>query len=622
MRRLGPGWLAFRLRYATERKTGLLRRRSPLQPWPAPLPATARPLPIVQSGALRQWLTTNLDGAGRDALSARVSALREHHFDVFGTQVTLASWHDDPRADVSYPAVAHWSDVEEFPGVDLKRVWEPSRFGWAFDLARAELALPDSGAGELFWELLDWWMQENPPNAGVNWACGQEASIRLMAVTAVAQAMAHTVTDDRATRLVTLAAVTGRRVAANIAYARSQRNNHHASEAVGLLTAGYWMGDAEGERLFRLGERHLVEVAEELIFPDGGSSQYSTNYHRVFVQDLVWASLLYQRMGRQLPHSVDDALRRAAGFLSALVEPISGWAPFFGPDDGARVLPLDQVPHRQLAHDSHLACAVAQVPCLCGIDANASTEGLAWFGLTAPASATPRPHGPWAATFPDMGVHLLGRGTTRVYVRCGEYRFRPTQEDQLHCDIWVDGQNIATDAGTQSYTPAPGEPGALDRPWHHNTVTINGQPHMPKVSRFLWARWAVGSVHDWDPSIPSAAFELRTASGTLRRRVRVGHRRVAFSDSAWPETGLQVYWNVLLGHLSNLNYDISARLHTTVSAQSAAYGDATLQPTVTLQATASVSYSVGALGHEHPGGSVSDASPLRQHALKLPADQN
>ncbi|MCP3878979.1 MAG: hypothetical protein GY701_11405, partial [Sulfitobacter sp.] len=341
-----------------------------------------------------------------------------------------------------------------------------SRFTWAFDLARAELLSPTLGAGELFWELFDEWEEQNPPNTGVNWACGQEATFRLISCLCAAQAMPHLLTEDRTAKLNRLADVTAARILSNIAYARSQRNNHHASEAVGLITAGCLFPGDEADIYRRRGFAELAEVAGSLILEDGGSSQYSTNYHRVFLHDLVWARAVASAAGCTLPAEIDAAAIRATRYLHALMEPASGMAPFMGPDDGARVLPLSAAPHRHVRDDVTLSLATF-MPEVGGIDGQES-EALAWFGYEAGSPGVNRDLRS-AYSFPDMGVHVLRNDDWTVYVRCGSPEFRPTEDDQLHCDVWYQGLNIAPDSGTQSYSPAIGEPGALASAENHNS---------------------------------------------------------------------------------------------------------------------------------------------------------
>ncbi len=532
-RRMGAEWVLFRLRYASERKLGLHERRSPVKAWPEPAGYLTALPEVVRPEALRMWLRENATQNQRLYSQSLVDRLRRREFDVFGAIVRIESWHHDPVHDVCYESSVHWSKVAEFERVDVKCVWEPSRFGWAFGLARAE-HLGVEGAAELFWELLESWMEENAPNAGIQWACGQEASIRLMAVSLAAMAMPDSWSPGRLALIEQLIEVTADRVEANIAYARSQRNNHHASEAVGLVACALMLpGHPRALRWLDQGTKHLTEVANVLILEDGGSSQYSTNYHRVFLHNFVWVAALSEAVGHDLGRDFQEAFRRASEYLLAFMEPQSGHGPFIGHDDGAELLPAFCQPHRLLGPDVQLLRAYFEMPRAVGPEI--WDEWLAWFGLEyGPGDPVGGHPGPGYRHFPKMGIVIMWAGPHRIYVRCGPFEFRPSQADQLHVDVWEDGVNLVGDPGTFSYRPRPGELGLLDSAFDHNTITLHGRDHMPKVGRFLFARWAEGRVLTLtcDHGEVVGEFECVTGSGRIHRVVKLSREGPFVSEGA------------------------------------------------------------------------------------------
>ena len=544
-RRLGPAWIVFRIRYAAGLRLGHVRRSSPLRPWAQTGISTAMPVPVVDAVGLRNWLLEHTDEKRKARLRATVERVSAMEFNVFGQTSSIRHWHHDGVSNVVYRRDVHWSQVREADDADLKCVWEPSRFGWAFELVRAHHVLGDVDAAEAFWRAFESWRDQNPPNAGVNWICGQEASVRLMAVALAAQAMPDTVDQQRARWIHELATATGERVESNIRYARSQRNNHHASEAVGLITSAYLSGPGGvRDRWWALGELHLLEVAEQLIFADGGSSQYSTNYHRVFVHNLVWAVLMYRAVGREVPADMLGALRRATVFLAALGDPRSGYGWFFGADDGSRVLAVSDAPHRQLSDDVHLASAVAGIECGCGCDLRlVDSESLHWFGLGRPA-ATHRPGRPEVQSFADVGVHVLSCGATTVFVRCGSHTYRPSQDDQLHCDVWFEGKNIVLDSGTGSYRPTAHGLPMFDEVWDHNGPHLAGVPHSPKVGRFLRASWPTGTAIDiaCDAASVEGTFVVKVNGNSFTRSVRVVDGEVRVTDRCDAKDEFVVRW--------------------------------------------------------------------------------
>ena len=72
------------------------------------------------------------------------------------------------------------------------------------------------------------------------------------------------------------------------------------------------------------------------------------------------------------------------------------------------------------------------------------------------------------------------------YASLSRFRFRPSQADAMHVDLWVKDQNLLSDAGTYSYN--------TDARWlkyfpgtqSHNTVQFDDRDQMPRLGRFLF----------------------------------------------------------------------------------------------------------------------------------------
>jgi len=522
LRHLGPAWALYRAQYAAELRTGLVERRTPQACWGFEPERRAAPTPVrghlVHVGDLRHWHEAN--GVAPDA--ARIDRLRAGSFDVFGAEVRPESWHHDPISGVTYPSDVHWTKARELPGVDVKLVWEPARFTWAFELARAGLAEPGGGAGALFWEMFEAWCWESPPNTGVHWACGQEAAIRLFAVAIAGDVLAEAATGEQAALFEQFVDATARRILANIPYARSQQNNHWTSEAVGLLaTAAIAPWLSISEESLQVGLRELDRSCTKLVMPDGGTSQYSLNYHRVFIADLVMAAVVARHGAFTLPASVTDALERATALLGSLIVPATGDGPWFGSDDGADVLPLARAAHHDLRPTVQLASAALGQPL--PLPPGPWDEAVVWLFGSAPldARAVADP-GPGVAVFADAGVAAAQTGPFRCTVRGGPHRFRPSHADQLHVDVWFQGVPVAVDAGTFSYK-APGWDTEFAATGVHNTVTVDGRSQMDKISRFFWAPWSSGHVGPLGGA-HGLAVEAEH-DGYVRLSLRVTHRR-------------------------------------------------------------------------------------------------
>lgn len=489
---LGWRWALTRLYLGAEHRSGVLERRTPLAKWDAyelDGKPTFRPVK-VHTEAAGEFIA-DLPSEVHDGLRTHLERLKSREFDIFGTICPMASWHEEPLTPASYPPDQHWSKVKELADADLKLIWEPSRFAWVFDLARLHALDQSTAAPDVFWSLFEDWCDENQPHAGVNWKCGQEAAIRLMAVTFGAMTFGdEPITDERRQLLAQFADVTAHRIIAHWRYARSQDNNHIVSEAVGLITVALLFPElAVAPKARKLGERLLREACEKLVFADGGTSQYSLNYHRVFMENFIWAMWLYRSLDLQVPTELERALDRTHRFLLAITQKSDGAAGNWGNNDGAHLLPLAGTRHLDVRPT---LCMASQLLDGATFDWAGPAEEAVWWLVGRPKCHLPNkpePEGVQTRIFPYAGISIITNGNNRALLRGGPYQlFRPPQCDFGHVELWLDGEQVVSDLGTFSYKPKPEEPDYSETQWH-NMPHAPGQHQMTRLSRFLWGDW-------------------------------------------------------------------------------------------------------------------------------------
>jgi hypothetical protein len=519
LRTQGPGWLAFRVRYALERRAGLLRRRLPATSWDAqPLRSFLRDADLARPEAYLAYrrggapaFFTPADGPaarallagwdeGRDGPVERVEELRRGVLRYFEhTPAAVGSppdWHVSPFTGGRVPADRHWSRIGDFGHGDIKVLWEPGRFGFVYTLVRAARRTGDGRCAELFWEWVESWCAHNPPQLGPHWKCGQEASLRVMAWCFGLYGFldAPATTPGRVAALAQMIAVTGRRIEATLGYALSQRNNHAISEGTGLWTIGLLFPELRAAPRWRaLGRRVLEAMGRELIYDDGAFAQHSVNYHRLMLHDYLWSFRLGDRLGHPLSDGLRERVGRAGDFLYQIQDAETGHVPHYGQNDGALILPLNNCDYwdfRPVIQATRYL-ATGSRP----FGDGPWDEDLFWlFGpdaVGAPVSSPPRT---------DLRAEVGGYYTLRAasgfaFLRCATFRHRPGQADMLHLDLWWRGQNVALDAGTYSYNaPAPWDK-ALAHTAPHNTVTVDGLSQMDAPGPFLWLPWLRARVH-------------------------------------------------------------------------------------------------------------------------------
>lgn len=484
---MGPDWLAYRAGYALRRKLGLLRRATPAAPWadlPAPelrLGSTSIPPAVIGEGCVPE-----------------AEAVLRGEFRLFSHRVVQAGfppdWHANRTADRRPPTAGlrHWSELSDAADGDIKRVWELSRFPWAFALARAFGRTGDERFKDAFWGLFADWCEGNPPNLGPNWMCGQEATFRLMAVVFAAEAMG--VPEDKREALARFVVATGRRIAGNLGYALSQKNNHGVSECVGLITVALLVPEhSESEPWAERGLRGLERQLGELVYDDGGFSQHSLIYHRVLLHDLCWCRNRLLAAGRAVPGWLDAAGKRALEFLMTLTDPATGGAPLCGANDGSNVLPLADSEYLDMRPVVQMASAVfrRELP----LPEGPWDEAAAWLVSDLGSLGRvgwPEPPACWHGR--ASGCLQLVNGADRLFLRCPErFRHRPSQADMLHVDVWHRSRPVAMDGGSFSYN-SPERFTALGAAAQHNVLTVDGAEPMRKFSRFLYLPWTRGRV--------------------------------------------------------------------------------------------------------------------------------
>ena len=512
LRQFGPRPLALLALYKFGLWTGHYRRldRGP-QTVDRPSSAVHSLFPLPS----REQLSQILGEDGRAALLAEADEIVAGQFRRFGDELA--------EIDLTLPQpLQHWTAYESnhkllsafhVPHNDIKFLWEPTRFGWAFILGRAYHLTQDAKYAEAFWKYFETFSASNPANLGPHWMNGQEVAVRLMALIWAAQVF-ETQDEKRKTSLVTSIAQHAARIPPTLVYARSQNNNHLVTESAALYVAGRTLKNHEWRDL---GWKWLNWAFQNQIGSYGEYIQHSTNYQRVMLQAALLAEVVRDE---DWPGATKQALGRTTHFLFSMLDSASGRVPNLGSNDGALILSLSVTPFndfRPTVQAAARAFLKTQMP------AGVWDEMALWLGF-APAQKT--------YTSEHYMTDNLRGPNSWAYLRASRFRSRLSHMDQLHLDLWWRGLNIAQDAGTYLYNaPAPWD-NALVTTRVHNTVTVDGREQMTRAGRFMALDW----VNAYSKSeIASDENVLGRAKATFKGYRDVKHERTVsvFRDERW-----------------------------------------------------------------------------------------
>lgn len=409
---------------------------------------------------------------------------------------TPIDWHANPIDGKRSDPSRTWCEIPDYLSEqgDPRMLWEPSRAAWAIDLARARPYGLKANSGALFWRWVDSWMATCPPFRGFQWKCGQESSVRLIAIALGFWSLATdpATTPQRWVQFARLAWATGYRVSRHIRYALSQKNNHAMSEACGLLLISQLFPEfREAADWQATGRRVLAREIRRQTYADGSYLQHSMNYQRVMLHGSVLGLRLAELAGKPFDRDLYERLACCGEFLFQMMDANTGRLPQYGNNDGAYVLPLsecDFTDFRPVIQATHfLAQRQRRLP------PGPWDEDLLWlFGPEALATEAPPAPQPHSSAFESGGYYTLRGDESWTMIRCHSYRDRMGQCDQLHLDLWWRGQNLLQDCGTYHYY-VPGH-NQLERYFQsiaaHNNIAIDGSEPAERVSRFLWFPWS------------------------------------------------------------------------------------------------------------------------------------
>ncbi len=512
LRNMGLRYVLYRLWYTFKLKVGILEYQHPTS-------ITSKTYLSFET-----WQTTpshfflKSDSATSPELleEAALKILQEKVVKIEGNQYQFFSsfwqkvvdWHTNPQTGFHYDEQVHWTKIKDLSpeNGDIKYVWEKSRFSFLFELIRYQ-ECTGIDQSSLVFSRIENWIDHNPVNQGPNWRCSQEISIRVLAWLFALEYYRKMVDLDNILFQKILNSIYHQmtHVATHLSFSRNVvRNNHIITEALALYIVGTVFPFFDKSVRWKLKGKAIFE--DEIIFQidsEGTYLQHSMNYHRVVVQLLAWFIRIGQVNRECIRKEVVQRASASLQFLKSCQDPVTGWLPNYGNNDGALFFPLSSSHFRdfrpQLYALSQVLGQPYETPLIC-------REEAFWLGvdkiLTLRKSGLP----PVINNFKNDGYFVLKEEASISFLRNTHYKNRPFQADNLHLDIWVEGLNIIRDAGTYQYN--------TDEKWikyfagteGHNTVQLDNYDQMLKGPRFIWFDWIRESKGKWYYDEPEKSF--------------------------------------------------------------------------------------------------------------------
>ncbi len=287
-------------------------------------------------------LTSLPDAAQKDIIAA-ADELLDGTYTLYGALKVHFdaefSWHLDPLTRYLWPIESTSAQVatRKPDGVDIKTIWEISRFQFLCPLAYAYLLSGEKRYADFALDKLISWIDANPQFSGPHWTRAMEASIRLINCITYLPLLASSLTGNK--RDVFISSLTSfivehvAYIYTNPEYTPAIRNNHYLANQVGLIAGGNIF---QGKKWFnKTSEKARQRFFDEILLQfraDGINFEGSLPYHRLSAEIAALGFILLNKTGVEIPKAVLGRLQSIVLFTNEYTT-LSSDTPVLGDND-------------------------------------------------------------------------------------------------------------------------------------------------------------------------------------------------------------------------------------------------------------------------------------------------
>jgi len=383
-------------------------------------------------------------------------------------------------------------------GVDVKVPWELSRFQHLATLGEAYWFTGEEKHAKEFINEINDWIENNPPQYGVNWKCTMDVAIRacnwILGYYFFKES--KEITDEFLIKFLKSLLIHGKFIENNLEKSwRGLISNHYLSDITGLVYVGIFFKDTKiGEKWLDFGIKELKKEMQKQVYSDGCDFEGSTCYHRLVLELFFFSTLLvvindkdfrgenYREITEKI-FGKDYAERLYKMFEAVLylLKP-NGRMPQIGDNDNGR---LHIFAKREVLDMRYLLTfgAIFFKEPIKIREFGFSEDSLWIFGE--------KGYNIWRSlgendlenikskAFPDAGWYVMRNNKDYCLISCGPNGQNGNgghcHNDKLSFELMIDGKDIIIDPGTYVYTSYPEWRNKFRSTVFHNTVVVDNQ---------------------------------------------------------------------------------------------------------------------------------------------------
>jgi hypothetical protein len=454
------------------------------------------------------------------------------------------------------------------PGVDVKVPWELSRLQHLITLGQAYvISKNEKYALEYIYQIVDW-VENNPPQMGVNWKCTMDTAIRaanwVLSLSFFKES--EVLTEEFLFYFIKNIYIHGKHIIDNLEY-ETITSNHYLSNIAGLFFISGLLKDFKiGSKWRRFSISELKKEIEKQVYPDGVDFEASTCYHRLVLESLFYPILYMVKSSESFKKSrnytaagIDIAgeeyikkLLKMFEFILYSLKP-NKEMPQIGDNDNGRIFIFGIRKTLDMSYLLVLAAIFFNDPRFRIEEFGFCPEVLWVFGADG--------YGIWnklklnylkninSREFGNTGWYVLRKNKNYMIVSAGPNGQNGNgghaHNDKLSFEIFTHDMDIIIDPGAYLYTPLPEQRNRFRSTSYHNTISVDGreQNDLLQENLFTLGDNSHAAVSSWKTSERYDFIEAHH-HGYARMAEPVVHRRLIVFDK---EESFWVIKDILTG---------------------------------------------------------------------------
>lgn len=499
------------------------------------------------------------DNAKHQILKQADEILR-HNFQLFELRTLGGSrinWHMDPTTGKQWPKIfrnkLHYGLNSQTK--DVKYIWELNRHKHFVILGKAYLFTNDERYAQEFAQQINDWIDNNPPEIGINWTSNLEVAMRLISWIWTYHFFKESPCFDESThfRMIKSIYQHGSHIFSELSIYTCP-NNHLIGEATALWMIGLLFPEfKESQKWKNVGFQILETELDKQIHLDGVNAEQAIGYHRFVLDFYTQIVLLAKKNGMNVPDVMMKKIEKMFEFILALADS-KGRGPMIGDADNARGMPVANGDFWNFSDSLSTGAVLFNRPDM-KILAGKFHEISIWLlGLAGKEKYDSLPDIPrkyYSTAFKHGGYYIMkaeGKlGTIQLVFDCGPLGYSLNaahgHADMLSFTLNASGHDLIIDPGTFGYACAGDKRDYFRGTRAHNTIVVDDLNQADPSGTFKWLNIPQAKIHRW---ITTRDYDFVDGShnGYERLKNPVTHRRMVFFVK--PEYWIMV--DFLTGH--------------------------------------------------------------------------